>query len=138
MEIVTLLNGVVYFMLFPFLKLAPELFFKTVLLGADYEKYGNDETVINSMSGVFIALACVISIAYIYTGFYGYRLYVSISVMQRLTVVFLSVLITSFVIDQAPFDHDNFQYTMFFLADVFPALITGELSPGGLASIMSE
>mmetsp|Transcript_1991 Transcript_1991/g.2900 ORF Transcript_1991/g.2900 Transcript_1991/m.2900 type:complete len:565 (-) Transcript_1991:138-1832(-) len=132
---VSVVNGLVYLSLFPLLRFKPEFVFKFILLGADYEKYGGIEAVMKSMSGVFLALMAVISIPYIYAGIFDHKIYVDISIMQRMTVVFLSVLISAFVIYQDPFEHNNFLYTMFFVADVFPALISGEVSPGGFAAI---
>jgi len=134
MELTSLAKGLLYFSLYPLLKLKPEFFFKFILLGADYEKYVDDDAVLKSMSGIFLVLASVISIPYIYAGIFGHRVYVDISIMQRVTVVFLSVLLTSYVIKQNPFETGNFQYTVFFV-DVFPALVQGIGSPDGFAGM---
>lgn len=138
MELTSLANGLLYLSLYPLLKMKPEFVFKFILLGADYEKYGDNDDVLKSMSSVFIILASVISIPYVYSGIFGHRVYVDISIMQRVTVVFLSVLLTSYVIKQDPFEYNNFQYSMFAIADVFPALISGIRSPGGFAGMKSK
>jgi hypothetical protein len=128
-----LLSGLGYTLMYPLAVFKPEFVYKYILLNAEMgETYESD---IKSIKAVFLMLAAVISSAYIVSALNKHTVYIDITIVQRLTVVLSSVLLTGFVINQDIFPSGNFSYSMFLLADIVPAIIQGYDAPGGYPGI---
>ena len=123
----TFIWGLLYISAIPLLLFAPEFFFKVVLFDANMDYYTDDN--VDAMLAVFLGLAVVASPTYIIAAVEKYTVFIHITIAQRLTVVFATILITAIVIKQDVFEFGNFSYAMFLMADIVPAAIKGYLAP---------